>query len=118
MRLVEFKDSSKDKYSKIDLDKARRPRLTLRHLNKLKSYNASKKKEELEHVSVSNNASDKSHQDRSKVILPQNNGNDCIDGISRKEQRRLEAERRNELNKKIRPLKKKLGQVEKEIENN
>ena len=46
MRLVEFKDSSKDKYSKIDLDKARRPRLTLRHLNKLKSYNASKKKEE------------------------------------------------------------------------
>jgi ATP-binding cassette subfamily F protein 3 len=82
------------------------------------SYYLDKKKEELEHVSVSNNAIDKSHQDRSKVILPQNNGNDRIDGISRKEQRRLEAERRNELNKKTRPLKKKLGQVEKEIENN
>ena len=52
MRLVEFKNSSKDKYSKIDLDKARRPRLTLRHLNKLKSYNASKKKEELERIGL------------------------------------------------------------------
>ena len=52
MRLVEFKDSSKDKYSKIDLDKARRPRLTLRHLNKLKSYNASKKKEELARIGL------------------------------------------------------------------
>ena len=52
MRLVEFKDSSKDKYSKIDLDKARRPRLTLRHLNKLKSYNASKKKEELDRIGL------------------------------------------------------------------
>ena len=52
MRLVEFKDSSKDKYSKIDLDKARRPRLTLRHLNKLKSYNARKKKEALERIGL------------------------------------------------------------------
>ena len=94
-----------------------RPRQIHTYLGNV-SYYLDKKKEELEHVSVSNNASDKSHQDRSKVILPQNNGNDCTDGISRKEQRRLEAERRNELNKKIRPLKKKLGQVEKEIENN
>lgn len=38
--------------------------------------------------------------------------------ISRKEQRRLEAERRNELNKKIRPIRKKLEQVEKDIEKN
>ncbi len=38
--------------------------------------------------------------------------------ISRKEQRRLEAERRNELNKKIRPIKRKLEQVEKDIEKN
>jgi ATP-binding cassette subfamily F protein 3 len=36
--------------------------------------------------------------------------------ISRKEQRRLEAEKRNELNKKIRPIKKKLEAVEKDIE--
>ncbi len=82
------------------------------------SYYLDKKKEELEHVSVSNNTIDKSQQDRSKVILPQNNANDRINGISRKEQRRLEAARRNELNKKIRPLKMKLEQVEKEIENN
>ena len=34
---------------------------------------------------------------------------------SRKEERRLEAERRNELNKRIRPLKKKLEDVEAEI---
>jgi ATP-binding cassette subfamily F protein 3 len=38
--------------------------------------------------------------------------------ISRKEQRRLEAEKRNELNKKIRPIKKKLEAVEKDIEKN
>tara|TARA_Y100001972_G_C7515672_1_gene260318 strand:+ start:428 stop:628 length:201 start_codon:yes stop_codon:yes gene_type:complete len=50
MRLVEFKDNSRDEFSKIDIDQARRPRLTLRHLNKLKSYNASKKKEEVERI--------------------------------------------------------------------
>ncbi len=38
--------------------------------------------------------------------------------LSRKEQRRLEAEKRNELNKKIRPIKKKLESVEKVIEKN
>lgn len=39
-----------------------------------------------------------------------------VDKLSRKEQRRLEAERRNELNKKVRPIKHKLVKVEKEIE--
>ncbi|HCD51929.1 MAG TPA: ABC transporter ATP-binding protein [Balneolaceae bacterium] len=38
--------------------------------------------------------------------------------LSRKEQRRLEAERRNELNRKIRPIKQKLEKVESEIETN
>lgn len=52
MRLVEFKDSSRDEFSKIDIDQARRPRLTLRHLNKLKSFNASKKLEELERIKL------------------------------------------------------------------
>lgn len=36
--------------------------------------------------------------------------------LSRKEQRRLEAERRNALNRKIRPIKQKLQQVEQDIE--
>ena len=55
MRLVEFKDNSRDEFSKIDIDQARRPRLTLRHLNKLKSYNASKKKEEVERIKLYKN---------------------------------------------------------------
>lgn len=36
--------------------------------------------------------------------------------LSRKEERRLEAERRNELNKRVKPIKDKLQKVEKEIE--
>ncbi len=36
--------------------------------------------------------------------------------LSRKEERRLEAERRNELNKRVKPIKNKLQKVEKEIE--
>ena len=52
MRLVEFKDNSQDKSSKIDLDQARRPRLTLRHINKLKSFTSSKKLEELERIKL------------------------------------------------------------------
>lgn len=50
MRLVEFQDHENDEYSKADLDQARRPRLTLRHLNKLKNLNASKKYEEMERI--------------------------------------------------------------------
>lgn len=38
--------------------------------------------------------------------------------LSRKEERRLEAERRNELNKRVKPIKDKLQKVEKEIEEN
>ncbi len=38
------------------------------------------------------------------------------DKVSRKEQRRLEAERRNELNRRVKPIKKKLQKVEQEIE--
>ncbi|REL33460.1 ABC transporter ATP-binding protein [Rhodohalobacter sp. SW132] len=38
------------------------------------------------------------------------------DGLSRKEQRRLEAEKRNALSKKIKPLKKRLQEIEKEIQ--
>lgn len=37
--------------------------------------------------------------------------------VSRKEQRRVEAERRNELSRKLRPLKKRLSEVEFDIEN-
>lgn len=82
------------------------------------SYYLDKKKEELEANHTSGHPGEGQDLDRSKNQDSRLRGNDNNDGISRKEQRRLEAERRNELNKKIRPIKKKLEQVEKNIENN
>ena len=45
-------------------------------------------------------------------------GNDDLSGLSRKEQRRIEAEKRNALNKLVKPIKQKLEKVEQEIETN
>tara|TARA_B100000900_G_C20408801_1_gene645946 strand:- start:413 stop:613 length:201 start_codon:yes stop_codon:yes gene_type:complete len=52
VRLVEFQDHQDNKKDKVDLDQARRPRLTLRHLNKLKSFNATKKYDEMERIKL------------------------------------------------------------------
>lgn len=65
------------------------------------SYYLDKKKEEEQQE-------DTDHSERTRAKQ--------TEGLSRKEQRRLEAERRNELNKKIRPVRKKIERVEKEIE--
>ncbi|TVQ00621.1 MAG: ABC transporter ATP-binding protein, partial [Balneolaceae bacterium] len=50
-----------------------------------------------------------SNQFENKVDAPKN-------GVSRKEQRRIEAEKRNAISKKINPLKKRLSEIETEIE--
>lgn len=57
-------------------------------------------------------------KDQERTEKENNDAGEDGNGLTRKEQRRLEAERRNELNKKIRPIKKKLEQVEKDIETN
>ncbi|MBO6523463.1 MAG: ABC-F family ATP-binding cassette domain-containing protein [Balneolaceae bacterium] len=65
------------------------------------SYFLDKKKEEAEQV-------EEGQKIKNEVSSSSN--------LSRKEERRLEAERRNALNKKVRPIKLKLEKVEKEIE--
>lgn len=67
------------------------------------SYYLDKKKEEAE-------------EEQKNIELRTSNSEQSSGTLSRKEQRRLEAERRNELNKRIRPIKNKLESVEKEIE--
>lgn len=67
------------------------------------SYFLDKKKEEAETL----------QDEVTKEPTEQNNDETTL---SRKEQRRLEAERRNKLSKQINPIKKKLTQVEKDIE--
>ena len=51
-----------------------------------------------------------------KTIQQSQNGADQTKTLSRKEERRLEAEKRNALSKKIKPLKKRITALEKEIE--
>tara|TARA_R100001143_G_C3358055_1_gene133772 strand:- start:127 stop:2070 length:1944 start_codon:yes stop_codon:yes gene_type:complete len=58
---------------------------------------------------------DKKREETSGVNKPEENSAPS-DGRSRKEQRRLEAEKRNALSKKIKPLKKRLAEIESEIE--
>ncbi len=65
------------------------------------SYFLDKKKEEADQVDEAR---------KTKEEAP------SLTNLSRKEERRLEAERRNALNKKVRPIKQKLEKVEKEIE--
>ncbi len=83
------------------------------------SYFLDKKKEELNPTS--------SHPGEGRDLdlnrnpdsrLSGNDDNQTEQKLSRKEERRLEAERRNALNKKVRPIKQKLEKVEKEIEAN
>ncbi|XWN36250.1 MAG: ABC-F family ATP-binding cassette domain-containing protein [Balneola sp.] len=70
------------------------------------SYFLDKKKEEAE---ASKNQTDQ--KAGTSGTTESENGN-----ISRKEQRRIEAERRNKISKQVNPIKKKLEKVEKEIE--
>lgn len=58
---------------------------------------------------------DKKREETSGVNKPEENSSSS-DGRSRKEQRREEAEKRNALSKKIKPLKKRLTEIESEIE--
>ena len=67
------------------------------------SYYLDKKREELE--------AENSDTSRNKSASTGDNSN-----LSRKEQRRLEAEKRNALSKKVKPLKRRLESIEKEIE--
>lgn len=67
------------------------------------SYFLDKKKEEAEQASTEN------VQKKAKVVVPTTE-------LSRKEAKRLEAEKRNIFNKKIRPIKKNLEKVESNIE--
>ena len=80
------------------------------------SYFLDKKKEEELQSSTSSNSKDVKLDTPLHSSLTDTKEKDRTNGISRKEQRRLEAERRNAINKKIRPIKKKLEHVEKEIE--
>lgn len=80
------------------------------------SYYLDKKKEEELQSSTSSNSKDVKLDTPLHSSLTDTKEKDRTNGISRKEQRRLEAERRNAINKKIRPIKKKLEHVEKEIE--
>jgi len=70
------------------------------------SYFLDKKKEETE---AEKNQS--AQQETKPDVSDSENGN-----LSRKEQRRIEAERRNKLSKQVNPIKKKMEKVEKEIE--
>ena len=58
---------------------------------------------------------DKKREEAGAESKPEVN-NSQSDGRSRKEQRRMEAEKRNALSKKIKPLKKRLNEIESEIE--
>ena len=71
------------------------------------SYYLDKKKEETIHASYSNGHSEES----SKVEIS------GADQLSKKEKKRLEAERRNAMSKRLGPLKKKINHVETAIEN-
>lgn len=69
------------------------------------SYYLDKKAEEEESLTMEGKSSGNGTSSESKT-----------DGLSRKEQRRIEAEKRNALSKKIKPLKKRLQELEKLIE--
>jgi len=69
------------------------------------SYYLDKKAEEEESLSMESERSGNGSSAASKT-----------EGLSRKEQRRIEAEKRNALSKKIKPLKKRLTTLEKDIE--
>jgi ATP-binding cassette subfamily F protein 3 len=67
------------------------------------SYFLDKKKEEA--------VAEKNKEAKKESVTTTDNGN-----LSRKEQRRIEAERRNRFSKEINPIKKKMEQIEKDIE--
>lgn len=83
------------------------------------SYFLDKKKEEQSDPGSSHpgEGRDLEHNKNPDSRLRGNDSAHVEQKLSRKEERRLEAERRNALNKKVRPIKQKLEKVEKEIEN-